>query len=91
MSTAAQRNARYRERIRRGLVQPQPRAPQPVKPPPTVADQLTRLGFAATYVGPSTYQLNAAGWQPICPRCPRQPPGDRLTIPVVEVHAERCP
>lgn len=52
---------------------------------------LRAAGFAATYVGPSTYQLNAAGWQPICPRCPRQPPGDRLTIPVVEVHAERCP
>lgn len=43
MSIAAQRNARYRERIRRGLVQPRPRAPRPVNPPPSVADQLIRL------------------------------------------------
>lgn len=43
MPNAAERNRRYRERIRKGLVQPRPRAPRPLKPPPSVADQLTRL------------------------------------------------
>lgn len=47
MTTAAGRNARYRERFRKGLIQPQSRAVQPVKPPSTVVDQLTRL-IAAT-------------------------------------------
>lgn len=50
---------------------------------------LRAAGFAVTYTGPSTYQLRGACWEPICPKCPRQPPGDRLHIPVVEIHATR--
>ncbi|MFP2990321.1 class I SAM-dependent methyltransferase [Mycobacterium intracellulare] len=62
------------------------------EPAPIDYESLLRgAGFAATYVGSTTYQLNAAGWQPICPKCPGHLPGDRLHIPVVEVHAERRP
>lgn len=50
---------------------------------------LTGAGFAVDYVGASTYQLNAKDWQPLCDACPREPPGERLHIPVIEIHATR--
>lgn len=40
--TRAERNQRYAERVRRGLVQPRDRAPQPAKPS-AAAEQLARL------------------------------------------------
>lgn len=42
MANAAERNRRYRERIRKGLVQPQERAPRSVKPSPAV-EQINQL------------------------------------------------
>jgi SAM-dependent methyltransferase len=50
---------------------------------------LPAAGFDITYIGESTYQLLAKGFQPICSACPRSLPGDRMHIPVTEVHATR--
>lgn len=93
MSTAADRNLRYRERIRKGLIQPQSRAVQPVKPLPTVVDQLDRL-IAATPM-PRELRVGApcrGAWSMFDPACE----GEHRTA-VAERHAEaiefcgRCP
>ncbi|BCI78378.1 thiopurine S-methyltransferase [Mycolicibacterium sp. TY66] len=52
-----------------------------------VAEVLQDKGFQVDYVGETTYQLAAMRWQPICSKCPRRLPTDRLTIPIAEVHA----
>lgn len=50
-------------------------------------NELLSAGFEITYSGPATYLLNSEHWLPICPRCPRQSPGDQMHIPIAEVHA----
>ncbi|WP_244872677.1 MULTISPECIES: class I SAM-dependent methyltransferase [unclassified Mycolicibacterium] len=50
-------------------------------------EALQDKGLHVTYVGDTTYQLDATRWEPICNECPRRLPKDRMTIPVTEIHA----
>jgi SAM-dependent methyltransferase len=56
---------------------------------PDFESVLPAAGFTINFVGATTDQLLSKGYRPICPACPRQLRGDRMTIPATEIHATR--
>lgn len=50
---------------------------------------LPECGWRISYIGTTMYQLRTDYWQPHCSQCPPVVRGDRLAIPMIEVHADR--
>ncbi len=50
---------------------------------------LPAAGFTITYTGVSTYLLDNAHYEPLCPDCPRKLSGEYRHIPVTEIHATK--
>lgn len=56
---------------------------------PDYEQLLPAAGFTITYIGETTYQVVNALTGPICPDCPTVVSGERIHIPMTEIHATR--